>query len=140
MSMNSNNNDQDGIVSEINMTPLIDIMLVLLIIFMVSSSAAIESGLDVNLPEISAVSDKSDAILVISLTKAGEIAVQGNKATLENLRETVTENLTKLKTDTVILEGDGDSDLSTVMNIMDIARNAGAKNFSIAAKLKNRGG
>jgi biopolymer transport protein ExbD len=139
MAMKSNN-DQDEIVSEINMTPLIDIMLVLLIIFMVSSSAAIESGLDVTLPETSAVSDKTDAILIISLSKSGDIAVQGNKATIETLRETVTENLNKLKTDTVILEGDGDSDLSTVMNIMDIARNAGAKNFSIAAKLKSQGG
>lgn len=137
MSMKSNN-DQDDIVAEINMTPLIDIMLVLLIIFMVSSSAAIESGLDVNLPETSAVSDKSDAILVISLTKTGDLAVMGTKVTLENLRETVTTELQKLKTETVILEGDGDSDLSAVMNIMDIARNAGAKNFSIAAKLKNQ--
>lgn len=129
-------NDQDEIVSEINMTPLIDIMLVLLIIFMVSSSAAIESGLDVSLPETSAVSDKTDAVLVISLAKTGELAIQGSPVTLDSLREKVTDELAKLKTDTVILEGDGDSDLSTVMNVMDIARNAGAKNFSIAAKLK----
>lgn len=131
-----NHNDHDEIVADINMTPLIDIMLVLLIIFMVSSSAAIESGLDVNLPETSAVSDKTDAILVISLNKAGDIAVQGTKVTLAELQEKVKQELLTLKSDTVMLEGDGETDLTSVMNIMDSARNAGAKNFSIAARLK----
>jgi biopolymer transport protein ExbD len=133
-----NHNEGDEIVADINMTPLIDIMLVLLIIFMVSSSAAIESGLDVNLPETSAVSDKTDAVLVISLNKTGDIAVQGNKVTMAELQERVQKELTNLKTDTVMLEGDGETDLTSVMNIMDSARNAGAKNFSIAARLKNK--
>ncbi len=140
MSMNTNNGDQDeNIVSDINMTPLIDIMLVLLIIFMVSSSAAIESGLDVNLPDTHAVSDKTDAILVISLTKTGDLAVQGNKVTMEQLHDVVVQELAKLKTDSVILEGDEQANLSAVMTIMDTARNAGAKNFSIAAKLTKEG-
>src|SRR6478735_5636706 len=77
MAVSNKNNDQDEIVAEINMTPLIDIMLVLLIIFMVSSSAAIESGMDVNLPEVNAVSDKTDAILVVSLSKTGDVAISG---------------------------------------------------------------
>lgn len=131
-----NHNEHDEIVADINMTPLIDIMLVLLIIFMVSSSAAIESGLDVNLPETSAVSDKTDTILVISLNKAGEIAVQGTRVTLAELQDKVAKELAVLKSDTVMLEGDGETDLTSVMNIMDSARNAGAKNFSIAARLK----
>jgi biopolymer transport protein ExbD len=136
MAMNQKNNDESDIVSDINMTPLIDIMLVLLIIFMVSSSAAIESGLDVNLPEVNAVSDKTDATLVISLSKTGEIALQGVPAKQEELKALVTKSLTDLKTDAVILESDGETQLSLAMAIMDIAREAGAKNFSIAAKLK----
>lgn len=131
-----NNNEQEDIVADINMTPLIDIMLVLLIIFMVSSSAAIESGLDVSLPQASAVSDKTDAVLVISLNKAGELAVQGKPAKINELAEMIKKGLADLKTDTVMLEGDKESDLSSVMNVMDIAKNAGAKNFSIAAELK----
>lgn len=138
MSMNNKNSDDENeIVSDINMTPLIDIMLVLLIIFMVSSSAAIESGLDVNLPEVSAVSDKSDGPVVISLTKDGTISVQGEKISIENLKDKVAAELAKSKTDSVILEGDGESQLVSAMAIMDTARLAGAKNFSIAAKLKD---
>lgn len=139
MSMSSKNNDGgDDIVADINMTPLIDIMLVLLIIFMVSSSAAIESGLDVALPEVNAVSDKSDAILVVSLSKTGEVAIQGNKIVPDEIKDKIAAGLVELKTESVILEGDGESSLSKAMEIMDIAKLAGAKNFSIAAKLKDQ--
>jgi biopolymer transport protein ExbD len=131
-----NSNDEDQIVSDINMTPLIDIMLVLLIIFMVSASSAIESGLDVNLPEMNAVSDKTSEILVVSLSKSGVVAVKGEEIKLEELQTKISEYLVSLKTDSVILEGDATAELEKVMMVMDTARSAGAKNFSIAAKLK----
>lgn len=136
MAMKTGNGGDEDINSEINMTPLIDIMLVLLIIFMVSSSAAIESGLDVNLPEVNAVSDKTDAILVISLNKEGQVAVKGEITPPEQLREKIANALLELKTESVILEGDGESQLSETMAVMDVAKMAGAKTFSIAAKLK----
>ncbi len=136
MAMGNNNSDNDDIVADINMTPLIDIMLVLLIIFMVSSSAAIESGLDVSVPEVNAVSDKSDVVLIVTLTKSGEVAVQGEKVSKDQLKDKITKSLAELKTDSVILEGDGESNLLAAMEVMDTAKAAGAKNFSIAAKLK----
>lgn len=136
MKTGGNGGDED-INAEINMTPLIDIMLVLLIIFMVSSSAAIESGLDVNLPEVNAVSDKTDEILVISLNKEGQVAVKGEITPPELLRDKIAQALKDLKTESVILEGDGESQLSETMAVMDVAKMAGAKTFSIAAKLKS---
>lgn len=137
MSMKTGPSGDEDINAEINMTPLIDIMLVLLIIFMVSSSASIESGLDVNLPEVNAVSDKTDAILVISLGKEGQIAVKGELTPPEQLREKIAAALLEMKTESVILEGDGDSALKETMAVMDVAKMAGAKTFSIAAKLKD---
>lgn len=137
MSMKTDKGGDEDINAEINMTPLIDIMLVLLIIFMVSSSAAIESGLDVNLPEVNAVSDKTDAILVISLAKDGTVAVKGEMTPPEQLREKIAAALLEMKTESVILEGDGESALRETMAVMDVAKMAGAKTFSIAAKLKD---
>lgn len=137
MAMNTNNSGgDDNIVADINMTPLIDVMLVLLIIFMVSSSAAIESGLDVELPEMNAVSDKTSEVLVVSLNKEGHIAVKGEEIKTEQLQTKISEYLKELKTESVILEGDSSAPLEQVMMVMDTARSAGAKNFSIAAKLK----
>lgn len=137
MSMNTNNHGQDEIVSDINMTPLIDVMLVLLIIFMVSSSAAIESGLDVNLPESSTISETPPSSLVISLSKTGEIAVAGDVVTMDQLKARVAKGLADQKTTTVILEGDGGSSLTSAFDVMNIAREAGAKELAIAAKSKS---
>ncbi len=136
MAMNTNNSgDDDAIVSEINMTPLIDIMLVLLIIFMVSSTAALESGLDIELPKTSVTNEKkSDEILIITLDKEGKVALQGKYVDPDNLRDEVTNKLTELKTESVILEGDTMAFLGRAVEIMDIAKSAGAKNFSIAAE------
>jgi len=82
MSVKQDGGDEDGtIVAEINMTPLIDIMLVLLIIFMVSSTAALESGMDIELPKTTLTNEKKEAeILVISLSKDGQVAVHGKKS------------------------------------------------------------
>ena len=137
MAGSNKSQDSDEIVADINMTPLIDIMLVLLIIFMVSSSAAIESGLDVTLPQANSVSDKTDAILVVSLSKTGDVAIQGTLVKPEELQEKIAAGLLELKTESVILEGDGETSLSKAMEVMDMAKSAGAKNFSIAAKLKD---
>ena len=128
---------QEGeIVSEINMTPLIDIMLVLLIIFMVTSSAAIESALDVQLPEAASAGAKPGEALNVTLTKEGLISVQGEKIDAGSLQASIAAGLKKLNSDTVVFEGDGQSTLDRAVEIMDIAKSAGAKNFSIAARLK----
>jgi biopolymer transport protein ExbD len=125
----------DEIVAEINMTPLIDIMLVLLIIFMVSSTAALESGLDVNLPQASSTNEmKEPEIVVISLNKEGKMAVQGKDVTIENMQLEITNKMAELKTDVVIFEGDAQAQLGIVVKMMDIAKVAGAKSFSIAAE------
>ena len=130
---NGEHEDED-IVAEINMTPLIDIMLVLLIIFMVSSTAALESGMDIELPKTTLTNEKKDSeILVVSLSKTGEVAVHGKKVKYEDIKRSIASTLQELKTDSIILEGDTSANLGKAVEIMDMAKLAGAKNFSIAA-------
>ena len=134
-SSNQNSGDDDSIVAEINMTPLIDIMLVLLIIFMVTSTAALESGLDIELPKTQITNEKKqDEILIITLDKSGRVALQGKYVEEGELTQKMTEKLAELKTESVILEGDTQAFLGKAVEIMDIAKSAGAKNFSIAAE------
>jgi biopolymer transport protein ExbD len=78
----------------------------------------------------------SHFVLVVSLNKAGVIAVKGEEIKAEDLQPKIAQYLKILKTESVILEGDSNAPLEQVMMVMDTARNAGAKNFSIAAKLK----
>ena len=82
-SLSSNENGSD-IMAEINITPLTDIFLVLLIIFMITSSAMIESGGKVNLPK--AVATQSEARgTTVTLTPKREIYVNQKKVTEESL-------------------------------------------------------
>lgn len=127
--------DDEDIVAEINMTPLIDIMLVLLIIFMVSSTAALESGMDIELPKTTLTNNKQESeILVITLSKEGKVAVHGKQVETKDISRSIASTLKDLKTDSVILEGDTAANLGRAVEIMDIAKSAGAKNFSIAAE------
>lgn len=133
--MSDGGDDDDAIVSEINMTPLIDIMLVLLVVFMVSSSVAIESGMDIELPKTALTNEKKEAeILVISLSKDGQVAVHGKQVKAEEISRRIASSLAELKTDSVILEGDTSANLGKAIELMDMAKVAGAKNFSIAAE------
>ncbi len=137
MSMGTQNNsgDDETIASEINMTPLIDIMLVLLIIFMVTSTAALESGLDIQLPKTAITNEKKqDEILIISLNRDGKIALQGKAVDEKDLMSSIAAKLQELKTEAVILEGDSSAFLGKAVEIMDMAKQAGAKSFSIAAE------
>lgn len=136
MSVKQDGGDEDdAIVAEINMTPMIDIMLVLLIIFMVSSTAALESGMDIELPKTTLTNEKKEAeILVISLSKDGQVAVHGKKVKSDDIKRSIASTLAELKTDSVMLEGDTSANLGKAIEIMDMAKVAGAKNFSIAAE------
>jgi biopolymer transport protein ExbD len=133
--MNQNSGDEEHIVAEINMTPLIDIMLVLLIIFMVTSTAALESGLDIELPKTQLTNEKKqDEIMIITLGKDGKIAIQGRQVEDKDVKDKIVSTLTELKTKSVILEGDTHAFLGKAVELMDIAKAAGAESFSIAAE------
>ena len=134
-SMNQNSGDDENIMSDINMTPLIDIMLVLLIIFMVTSTAALESGLDIELPKTQITNEKKqDEILIITLDKDGKVAIAGKTVADADLGSSIANSLKTLKTESVILEGDTKAFLGKAVQLMDLAKSAGAKNFSIAAE------
>ena len=136
--MQFDDGDDEKIMSEINMTPLIDIMLVLLILFMVTSSMSLESGLDVELPQVKGKTGETEgSAVIISLSDKGELSVQGRKTNLEDLGTAIKDALVAEKTSLVILEGDRQSNLGNAVEIMDIAKAAGALKFAIAAESEN---
>lgn len=128
-----------GIVAEINITPLTDIFLVLLIIFMVTSSAMTQMGVDVNLPQATHATAQSqpEGIIVTLLPNGGlkvnqkEVAA-GNWDSLEKfLKEAFTQTRSRL----VILEGDRQAFLGSAIEVMEHSRRAGADKFAIATSL-----
>ena len=94
-----------------------------------------ESGLDIDIPKTtSATSTKDNTAVIVSLNRDGEVSVQGGRVEFENLMETIRNAISETKSDLVIFEGDRHSHLGKAIEIMDIAKSAGAQRFAIAAE------
>jgi biopolymer transport protein ExbD len=129
--------ENSEIVAEINITPLTDIFLVLLIIFMITSSAMIESGGKVNLPKAVATQSESRGTTV-TLTPKKEIFVNQKKVNDESLEAALQEALKSSADKTVILRGDRDVLLGETVRIMSIIKRAGASEIAIAAEVETK--
>ncbi|MEK6705503.1 MAG: biopolymer transporter ExbD [Bdellovibrionota bacterium] len=129
--------DSEGaILSEINITPLVDVFLVLLIIFMVTSSVMSQLGVDVKLPRASAgLSEAQSDGVVVTLFNDGGVRVNDSKVTAgdqKNFSDALKAAFSKTSSRLVVLEGDRQAFLGTAIEIMDVARKAGADKFAIA--------
>jgi biopolymer transport protein ExbD len=123
----------DAVMSEINITPLTDVFLVLLIIFMITTSAMVESAAKVNLPKAAQVVEEARG-LTVTATADGRLFVNQlavDRAQLEpTLRDLLTDDPKKL----VILQGDQSVVLGQAVEILQAAKRAGATAVSIAAQ------
>jgi biopolymer transport protein ExbD len=128
-----NDDDEDDFVSEINLTPLIDVMLVLLIIFMVSTSVAVDTGLKINLPKGDTVSSALDNdSIVIAMDSASKMTVNGQITSLTTLNEDLKKAIVKERTGIVIFKGDKTVGLEVIIKVMDISNRSGATKFALA--------
>jgi biopolymer transport protein TolR len=119
-------------MAEINITPLTDIFLVLLIIFMVTSVAMVQSGANINLPEVEETKSEPRQI-VITVTPQKEIFVNNTPTTLADLEGFLRPLIQAQQDIPVVLEGDKDVILGEAVKVLAIAQRAGAKQIAIAA-------
>lgn len=122
-----------AIMAEINITPLTDIFLVLLIIFMVTSVAMVQSGATINLPQVQETESEPRQI-VITVTPQREIFVNNTPTTLADLEPMLRPLVEAQKDIPVILEGDKDVILGEAVKILSVAQRAGATQIAIAAE------
>ena len=129
----------DSVVAEINITPLTDVFLVLLIIFMVTSTALVESevasraGMKVVLPKANAAGPvsqrRSDPVLTV--TRANELYLGSRKLDASNLEGEIRKALTESGSETLLIRGDKNVLLGSAVDIMSIAKKAGASKIAI---------
>jgi biopolymer transport protein ExbD len=127
---------EGAIMAEINITPLTDIFLVLLIIFMVTSSVMSQMGVDVNLPSASpATSQAQPEGVIVSLLPNNQLRVNSQAVALSDtgkFQGMLKAAFGKTASRLVILEGDKQAMLGSAIQVMDIARGVGAQQFAIA--------
>jgi biopolymer transport protein ExbD len=129
----------ESVVAEINITPLTDVFLVLLIIFMVTSTALVESevssraGVKVVLPKANAAGPvsqrRSDPVLTV--TKANEIYLGSKKVEVANLETEIHKALVDVGSETLLIRGDKSVLLGAAVDIMSVAKKAGASHIAI---------
>jgi biopolymer transport protein ExbD len=122
-----------GVFADINITPLTDIFLVLLIIFMVTTSVTIESAAHVDLPTATNTAPENKGVIV-TYTAQHELFVNSKDVPERELRSSLSEALSKVDQKVVVFQGDRKVLLGDMVRILNIAKAAGAEQIAIAAK------
>ena len=123
-----------GPIAEINMIPLIDVALVLLIIFMVMTPFLVNQQVKVNLPKSVAGNEAPDRPVIVLIRGQGEISLNGRPVSLNTL-ESEMKPLVGLKHDRpVMIQADKDTALQYVVSVMDIAKKLEVSKLGIAVQ------
>ncbi len=124
---------QKGVKNAINVTPLVDVVLVLLIIFMVVTPM-LQRGKDVHLPKahLDEKEKKEADPLVVSMTADRQIWLESNVVSEDRLEDLVGQELTKLAGRRVLLKGDQKLAVGDVRKVMDHIKRAGAPGIELA--------
>ena len=124
---------QGGMFWEINITPLTDIFLVLLIIFMVTASVEVESATHVELPSATITTPENKGVIV-TYTANHELFVNSKDVPEREFEPALRDALARVDAKIVIFQGDRTVLLGDMVRILDIAKTAGAEQIAIAAK------
>lgn len=118
-------------INDINITPFVDVVLVLLVIFIVTAPMMMKDLIEVKLPKTSAADTKASSPLAIAITAQGQIMVDGQIVTEEVLRARSQEAYKKDPMTSVILAADQDARHGSVVNVIGIFKGAGLSNFAL---------
>jgi len=123
-------------ISEINVTPFVDVMLVLLIIFMVTAPL-LTAGIKVNLPESTSIlkNEKNDPITV-TINSKGEIYLQKKNFTADGLIKKLKALKSQNKDLKIYIKGDKKLNYGKVMDLMSFINKSGFKKVALVTKLK----
>lgn len=129
------NSNHDGkLMSEINITPLTDVMMVLLVIFMVTTPLLMTDAFKVKLPKAVAAASDTSTGAIVAVSADGNVSLNGQSISLDALAAKLKDAIEKSSDKTVIVKADGSARHSMVVSVLDAARKAGAERLSIATE------
>jgi len=123
--------DQDSI-SDINVVPLVDIILVVLIIFMVTAPMIMKPSINVNLPKAASGDKTTPGGLSVTLATDGRVLLNGAESSLDAIRAAAISELEKNPDVQAIISADKDVPHGQVVSMIDLVKTAGVKKFAIS--------
>jgi biopolymer transport protein ExbD len=124
-------NEDEGLISDINVTPFVDVVLVLLVIFIVTAPALVKDTLGLKLPKAASADGSAMDTLGIAVTRQGQILLNGTIATEEALTAAVRAAVEKNPQAQAIIAADGESRHSDLVRAIDLVKGAGMNRFAL---------
>ena len=119
--------------AEINITPMLDVVFIMLIFFIVTASFVKESGIDVNRPDAATATVKERGNILIAITDTDQIWIDRRQVDIRSVRANIERLHAENPQGTVVIQADENSKNGLLVHVMDAARQAGVFNVSIAA-------
>ena len=117
----------------IDMTPMLDIVFIMLIFFIVTTSFVKEAGIQVNKPKASNTKSEASANIFIAIKENGEVHMDRRMVDIERVTANIERLLAEQPTDTVVVQADKEAKHGVVVKVMDQIKEAGIEKISIAA-------
>ncbi|MBI5885090.1 MAG: biopolymer transporter ExbD [Deltaproteobacteria bacterium] len=137
MAWNTKTNEEQ-LIAEINVTPLTDVMLVLLVIFMVTTPLIMAESFKVSLPRAVTSGPEKGMGPVLLISASGDLSLNGRDVSIERLRDELINEFDRTHDKTIIVKADGAALHRVVVKALDIAKLAGAERLSIATEPESR--
>jgi biopolymer transport protein ExbD len=125
---------RNRVMSEINITPLTDVMMVLLVIFMVTTPLIMKANIDINLPKAHVQKKAETEHIQITLDQKGVLYLDGQKIIREQLPALLAKKMTGHPDPSVTVSADAKVPYGEAVQLLDVARQAGAKKLVLAAE------
>ncbi len=122
--------------TEINMTPMLDVVFIMLIFFIVTASFVKEAGIDVNRPGAATAERKERGNILVAITESGQIWIDRRQVDIRAVRANIERMHAENPQGTVIIQADEGSKNGLLVKVMDAARQAGVSEVSLAATVE----
>ncbi|NVJ59652.1 MAG: biopolymer transporter ExbD [Gammaproteobacteria bacterium] len=119
--------------AEIDMTPMLDIVFIMLIFFIVTASFVKEAGVTVSNPGAITAKARPNANVFIAVTKNGDVYIDNKNIAVEKLKVEIQRIKAETPEGSIVIQADKDSKAGVVMKVLDAAKGAGVKAVSVAA-------
>ncbi len=119
--------------AEVNLTPMLDVVFIMLIFFIVTASFVKESGIDINRPDASTATVKERGNILVAITESNQVWIDRRQVDIRSVRANIERLHAENPQGAVVIQADKNSKNGLLVQIMDAARQAGVFNVSIAA-------